>query len=136
MTAVDVSPTLLAYGRRRAAEAGVINGVTFVEADGLAWLAAGTHVADVALAIGVFDYVDDAARWLAEFGRHSRTLVATFPRPSLFQNLISWQYRRIGVSAHAYTRDQLSGWLAAAGYDNVRILSSRFGTFLILASRT
>jgi SAM-dependent methyltransferase len=136
VTAVDVSPSMLAYGRQRAAEAGVSGRVEFVESDGLPWLAAAGPEMDIALAIGVFDYVDDPARWLAAFGRRSRTLIANFPRPSAFQSVVNWRYRQIGVSARVYSLEHVRGWLAAAGYDAVRVLSERFGSHLVLASRS
>ena len=139
VSAVDASASMLAVARRRAIEAGVADRIEFVQADGRAWLAAGPpgrRRFDVAVCIGVFDYVDDPAAWLGEFGPRCDRLIATFPRPSAFQSLITWQYRRIGVSARVYNIAELRHWLAAAGYDAIRVMTPPLGGYLVFASRS
>jgi 2-polyprenyl-3-methyl-5-hydroxy-6-metoxy-1,4-benzoquinol methylase len=142
VSAIDVSASMLAIARQRAAEAGVGDRIEFVQADGRAWLAADPpgsptgHRFDVAVGIGVFDYVDDPVAWLAELGRHCDRLIATFPRPSAFQSAITLRYRQIGVTARVYDIDELRAWLASAGYDAQRVMTPPLGGYLVFASRS
>jgi SAM-dependent methyltransferase len=136
VSAVDLSSSMLAHTRQRAIQAGVGARVDCIEADGLSWLGTCGGGFDLALAIGVFDYVDDPARWLHEIGRCCRALVATFPRRSAPQFVASWRYRRLGVTARVYDIEQVRGWLKASQFDRVRVVTPAFGGHVVLASRS
>jgi ubiquinone/menaquinone biosynthesis C-methylase UbiE len=135
VTAVDVAPSMLAQTRRGAGLAGLDGRIDCIHADGAAWLAGSGRVFDVALAIGVFDYVDDPARWLRVIRHHCRMLIATFPRQSMRQMAASWRYRRAGLSSRVYTLEQLHRWLAASDWHSVRVTTPAFGGYVVIASR-
>ena len=57
---------------------------------------------DVAIALGVFDYVDQPADLLTRMGRAAAHVVGSFPSPGARTTLRKYRYGRRGVSVHGY----------------------------------
>jgi SAM-dependent methyltransferase len=67
---------------------------------------------DVAVALGVFDYVDDAAGLLRRMGSAAPCVIASFPGPGLRLDLRKIRYGARGVHVYPYRADgfdQLAG---------------------------
>jgi hypothetical protein len=94
---------MVALARREAAHH---PGLVTVEERG--WESIDEHDAyDVALALGVFDYVDDPAELLRRMGRAAPHVVASFPAPGLRLRLRQVRYGARGVHVHGYRADDL-----------------------------
>lgn len=70
---------------------------------------------DVAVALGVFDYVDEPAELLRRMGRAAPRLVASFPAPGLRLRLRQFRYGRQGVHVHPYDRARIAALAGGAG---------------------
>lgn len=66
-----------------------------------------TDAYDVAVALGVFDYVDEPAVLLEAMGRAAPHVVASFPAPGLRLRLRQVRYGARGVHVHGYRADDL-----------------------------
>jgi SAM-dependent methyltransferase len=60
---------------------------------------------DVAVALGVFDYVSEPADLLGRMGRAATQVVGSFPSPGLRTDLRKVRYGRRGVAVHPYPVD-------------------------------
>jgi SAM-dependent methyltransferase len=67
---------------------------------------------DVAIALGVFDYVDQPADLLGRMGRAAGHVIGSFPSPGVRTNLRKARYGRRGVGVYGYPPD---GYEALAG---------------------
>jgi len=111
VTGIDPAPAMVALARR---EAQRHPGSVTVEERG--WETIEEHDAyDAALALGVFDYVDDAADLLGRMGRAAPHVVASFPAPGLRLRLRQVRYGARGVHVHGYRPDDLARLAAASG---------------------
>lgn len=70
---------------------------------------------DLAVALGVFDYVDDAPALLRRMSRAAPRVVASFPAPGLRLRLRQVRYGARGVHVHGYTPADLAALAAAVG---------------------
>ena len=70
---------------------------------------------DIAIALGVFDYVGGPADLLGRMGRAAPHVVASFPYPGLRTNLRKARYGARGVDVHGYPPDGFDALAAAAG---------------------
>jgi SAM-dependent methyltransferase len=70
---------------------------------------------DLAMALGVFDYVDDAAGLLSRMGRAANHVVASFPAPGIRLELRKIRYGARGVVVHPYRATDFAGLAARAG---------------------
>jgi len=86
-------------------------------ADYLEWSGKTEQKYDLALAIGVMDYVDDAPIYLASFKRVAREVVVTFPAKSMFSFIADFSYRQRGIRGYSYKREQIEKLLRAAGFE-------------------
>lgn len=103
VTGIDPAPAMVGLAR---VEAGRHPGLVTVEERG--WEAiAEVDAYDAAVALGVFDYVDDAGRLLGLMGRAAPHVVASFPAPGLRTQLRRVRYGRRGVHVHGYRRSDL-----------------------------
>jgi cyclopropane fatty-acyl-phospholipid synthase-like methyltransferase len=62
---------------------------------------------DVAVALGVFDYVDEPAVLLGAMGRAAPHVVASFPAPGLRLQMRRVRYGARGVHVHGYLPEDL-----------------------------
>src|ERR1700681_2668031 len=103
VTGIDPAPAMVALARL---EADRHPGLVAVQERG--WESVDERDAyDVALALGVFDYVDDAAELLARMGRAAPHVVASFPAPGLRLRLRQVRYGARGVHVHGYRPEDL-----------------------------
>jgi hypothetical protein len=72
---------------------------------------------DLAVALGVFDYVDQPVELLRRMGSAARWAVASFPSPGLRLQLRRVRYGMRGVRVHGYTTDRLSQLGREAGME-------------------
>jgi SAM-dependent methyltransferase len=70
---------------------------------------------DAAVALGVFDYVDEAHELLACMGRAAPHVIASFPSPGLRLEFRKVRYGARGVHVHGYRRQDLDRLANRAG---------------------
>jgi SAM-dependent methyltransferase len=110
VTGIDPAPAMVALARR---EADRHPGLVTVQARG--WETIEEHDAyDAALALGVFDYVDDSAQLLGQMGRAAPHVVASFPAPGLRLRLRQVRYGARGVHVHGYRPGDLADLATAS----------------------
>ena len=70
---------------------------------------------DVAIALGVFDYVDQPADLLGRMGRPAGQVIGSFPSPGLRTNLRKARYGRRNVGVFGYPPDDYEALAGRAG---------------------
>jgi 2-polyprenyl-3-methyl-5-hydroxy-6-metoxy-1,4-benzoquinol methylase len=130
---IDFAPHMVELARSAATAAGVENRVEYLVGD------FAEHKFDMkfdfVVALGVFDYVVDAPRFLRRmFDLAQREIIFSVPKPSLVRaNLRKLRYGRHGVSVHFYDERGIRKICAAAGAREVRIDPIPAG-YLVFAS--
>ncbi|HLX88529.1 MAG TPA: methyltransferase domain-containing protein [Acidimicrobiales bacterium] len=76
---------------------------------------------DAAVALGVYDYVDEPGALLTRMGRAAPHVVASFPSPGLRVRLRKVRYGARGVHVHGYDRQRLADVAAEAGMQVVEL---------------
>ena len=99
VTAIDPAPNMVALARAEAVR--LPDGMVEVQQRGWEDLFE-IETYDMALALGVFDYVDAPAELLRRMGRAASHAVGSFPAPGLRTTLRKVRYARGGVSVHGY----------------------------------
>jgi SAM-dependent methyltransferase len=116
VTGIEPAPGMLELARREAAQC---NGLAEVVQTGWeqipAWHTAAPF--DVAIALGVFDYVPNADDMLQVMAGAARHVIASFPLPGVRTNLRKLRYGARGVSVYGYSRERITGLAAGAGID-------------------
>ncbi len=74
---------------------------------------------DVAIALGVFDYVSDPADLLGRMGRAAGHVIGSFPSPGMRTDLRKLRYGIRGVGVHGYPSDGYERLAREAGLDVV-----------------
>ncbi|MDR3647633.1 MAG: class I SAM-dependent methyltransferase [Acidimicrobiales bacterium] len=111
VTGIDPAPAMVALAR---AEAERHPGSVSVQERG--WETVDEHDAyDAAVALGVFDYVDDPADLLGRMGRAAPHVIGSFPAPGLRLQLRKLRYGARGVHVHGYRPDDLRRLASASG---------------------
>jgi len=111
VTGIDPAPAMVALAR---AEAERHPGSVTVQERG--WETVDEHDAyDAAVALGVFDYVDDPADLLGRMGRAAPHVIGSFPAPGLRLQLRKLRYGARGVHVHGYRPDDLRRLGSASG---------------------
>jgi predicted TPR repeat methyltransferase len=77
---------------------------------------------DVAIALGVFDYVGESATLLAQMGRAASNVIASFPSPGIRLNLRKVRYGARGVQVHGYAADRFARLAADSGLEVAAVL--------------
>jgi SAM-dependent methyltransferase len=72
---------------------------------------------DLAVALGVFDYVADPVDLLGRMGRAGTEVIASFPAPGLRLVLRKLRYGMRGVGVHGYTRARFDQLASGAGLE-------------------
>jgi hypothetical protein len=95
--------------------------VQTILADYLAWSGEAGEEYDLALAIGVLDYVNvnDAVAYLASFRRVAQEVIVTFPAKSMFSFVTGFNYRQHGICGYFYSEQQIKELLKTAGLEIV-----------------
>ena len=108
---IDPAPAMVALARL---EAGRHAALVTVEERG--WETVDDEDAyDVAVALGVFDYVDEPGELLSRMSYAAPHVVASFPAPGLRLQLRRVRYGTRGVHVHGYRPEDLSRLAAASG---------------------
>lgn len=76
---------------------------------------------DVAVALGVYDYVDEPADLLRRMARAAPTVVASFPSPGLRLRLRQARYGAKGVNVHGYGARRIASLAATTGLEVVEL---------------
>jgi SAM-dependent methyltransferase len=76
---------------------------------------------DVAIALGVFDYVPNPEDLLGAMAGAARHVVASFPLPGARMALRKLRYGARGVSVYGYSRDRIEALAGQAGIDAVEL---------------
>ncbi len=133
---LDFSEPMLEIARRSAREAGVAAAIEFARGEFLAHDFGG-ETFDVAIAMGVFDYLEDAQPFLTKMARLTRgKVIASFPRFSLVRGTarrLRYRLTRRG-DVFYYTADAVAALAAQAGLARhrlVRLGSSGGGWVLV-----
>jgi len=113
VTGLEPAPGMLALAR---AEAARFPGLVEVRAGSWNDLSARDQY-DMAVALGLFDYVETAADLLSRLGTAAKSVVASFPSPGLRTEFRKVRYRRGGVQVYGYERPRISELAAAASME-------------------
>lgn len=74
-----------------------------------------TDAYDAAVALGVFDYVDEPVELLRRMAAAAPQVIGSFPAPGLRLRLRQVRYGRRGVHVHGYRAEDLEGMARQAG---------------------
>ena len=111
VTGIDPAPAMVELARREAAR---FPGLVTVEQRRWEDIDE-TDAYDLAVALGVFDYVDDPGALLTRMARAARRVVASFPAPGLRLRLRQVRYGARGVHVHPYTPERIAVLAGGAG---------------------
>lgn len=91
---------------------------------------------DVAVALGVFDYIGTPAELLTRLGRVAEHVIASFPAPGLRLNLRKIRYGARGVSVHSYARGGFGRLASEAALEVVQTLPLDRAGYVVHFRRT
>jgi ubiquinone/menaquinone biosynthesis C-methylase UbiE len=116
---------------------GLSGRVQTVLADYLDWSEETGDEYDLALAIGVLDYVNvnDAGAYLGSFRRVAPEVIVTFPTKSIFSFLADFSYRQHGISGYFYRQQQIKDLLRVAGFEIIHFSKIFPSTYWVHARR-
>jgi SAM-dependent methyltransferase len=123
---------MVELAERAAAECGGLVDVTRMGWEQLAAWHTGEPF-DVAIALGVFDYVPNAGDLLATMGDIARHSIASFPRPGLRTNLRKLRYGARGVSVYGYSPERIESLARASGMETVELAPLGRAGYILLA---
>lgn len=118
VTGIDPGEAMVALARR---QADAFPGLVEVQQRGWEDLTE-VDAYDVAVALGVFDYVGEPATLLQRMGRAATHAIVSFPSPGLRLNLRKRRYGARGVTVHGYRASDFHGLASAAGMEVVEML--------------
>jgi SAM-dependent methyltransferase len=113
VTGIDPAEAMVVKAR---AEAASFPGLVEVELRGWQQVTE-VDAYDVAIALGVFDYVGEPATLLAQMGRAASNVIASFPSPGIRLNLRKVRYGARGVQVHGYVADRFARLAADSGLE-------------------
>ncbi len=111
VTGIDPAEAMVALARDQAS---VYPGLVDVEPRGWEQLTE-VDAFDVAVALGVFDYVDQPADLLSRMGRAAPHVVGSFPSHGIRTTLRQYRYGRRGVGVHGYVVSDFDRLASEAG---------------------
>jgi SAM-dependent methyltransferase len=131
VTGIDPAPAMVALAQREAAaHSGQVN----VEQRGWEDIEE-VDAYDAAVALGVFDYVDEPGELLRRMGRASTHVIGSFPAPGLRVELRKVRYGARGVHVHGYRRADLDNLAASCGLELAQVDPLGHAGFLVMFSR-
>jgi len=135
VTGLDSCNEMINVAENLLKESGLNTSAKTVLADYLEWAEGIKDAYDLALAIGVMDYVDDAPVYLASFKRVAREVIVTFPTKSMFSFIADFSYRQRGMRGYFYREEQIRVLLQAAGLEIIHFTKIFPSTYWIHARR-
>ena len=132
VTGIDPAPGMVELARREAAETRGLVDVVHIGWEELATWHKGEPF-DVAIALGVFDYVPNGGDLLATMRNVARHSIASFPRPGLRTNLRKLRYGTRGVSVIGYSSEGIGSLARASGMETVELASLGRAGYILLA---
>jgi SAM-dependent methyltransferase len=113
VTGIDPAEAMVALARAEAAAFSEL-----VEVDQRGWEAlTEVDAYDVAIALGVFDYVGEPAKLLGSMARAAPNVIGSFPSPGVRLGLRKVRYGARGVGVHGYTEDSFDRLAAETGLE-------------------
>ena len=113
VTGIDPAEAMVAMAEEQAA---VFPGLVEVEQRGWETIDEQDRY-DLAVALGVFDYVADPVALLTRMGRAASNVVGSFPAPGLRLLLRKVRYGARGVGVHGYRADGFANLAAGSGLE-------------------
>ena len=135
VTGLDSCKEMINVAENLLKESGLNTSAKTVLADYLEWAEGIKDAYDLALAIGVMDYVDDAPVYLASFKRVAREVIVTFPTKSMFSFIADFSYRQRGMRGYFYREEQIRVLFQAAGLEIIHFTKIFPSTYWIHARR-
>jgi SAM-dependent methyltransferase len=119
---IDFAPAMLDLARRLTEREGVADRCTFVQGDFTEYPF--DEKFDVVLAIGVFDYVADAAPFLRRMAERSRgKVIASFPAKNLVRmRFRKWRYGLRNCPVYFYSEAELNEVARSVGFREYKLV--------------
>lgn len=128
VTGVDFSEEMIRMAEARIAEAGVKDRVRLVAGDFITWSegqmpkAGARRPFDIAFAMGVLDYVEDAPGFVARMAQLADSVIISFPRPTpVRMPLRKLRYALRNCPVHFYRRPALEEMYRRAGLGRLTV---------------
>jgi 2-polyprenyl-3-methyl-5-hydroxy-6-metoxy-1,4-benzoquinol methylase len=131
VTGIDPAPAMVELAVKRAEE---FPGLVNVEQRGWEQIEE-RDVYDAAVALGVYDYVENPRDLIARMGRAARHVIASFPSPGPRVALRKVRYGAHGVGVYGYTAARLTDLAAGSGLYVDRLVPLGHAGHLALFSR-
>jgi SAM-dependent methyltransferase len=131
VTGIDPAPAMVALARQSAES---FPGLITVEQKGWEEIDS-TDSHDAAVALGVFDYVDDPAELLRRMSGAAPYVIGSFPAPGVRVELRKIRYGAHGVHVHGYDRGRLAKLASECGLKLKRVDPLGRAGFLVLYER-
>ncbi len=133
---IDFSPEMLVMANERARAAGVQDRVTFIEGDFIKWAGQVEKRFDVAFAMGVLDYVDDAPGFIKMMADVADEVIASFPSPTpVRMPLRKLRYKMRGCPVYFYWRSEIERMYRGASLNNLDVRPLGLGGFWVHGRR-
>jgi SAM-dependent methyltransferase len=131
VTGIDPAPAMVELADKRAQ---AFPGLLTVEQRG--WEQIDEHdTYDTAVALGVYDYVENPAELMARMGRAAAHVIGSFPSPGPRVALRKVRYGAHGVGVYGYTAARLTDLAAGCGLYVDRLVALGHAGHLALFSR-
>jgi SAM-dependent methyltransferase len=122
VTGIEPAPRMAELARAAAERCDAPVQVVQIPWEELVDWSAGTPY-DVAVALGVFDYVTNPQVLFDTMAAVARHSIASFPRPSLRTNLRKLRYGSRGVSVNGYSRELIEQLTSRAGMATISFVA-------------
>jgi len=132
VTGIEPAGRMVELAEREAAECGGLVDVVQIGWEQLAnWHR--HEPFDVAVALGVFDYLPDGGDLLSVMGDVAHHSIASFPRPGLRTSMRKVRYGARGVFVHGYSRDDIGSMARSTGMDTIELANLGRAGYILLA---